>query len=147
MADLVYRSAKLSKYFSGALSSRFCATSKSNKCIYLGNALIHHFHITVGHNAPCLPPKFCTTFLLFNFCWDNRYIHYYSLLALFRTIWYLSHHSNVILCNPGWVYLHSPKTCTKSEESPLNCFIKIQHLNGPYSKECDFFGVYFTQNT
>ena len=32
---LVYTSAKLSNYFLGAVSSRFCATSKSNKCIII----------------------------------------------------------------------------------------------------------------
>ena len=70
---LVYTSAKLSNYFLGAVSSRFCVTSKSNKCIItsLGNPLIHYFHI--HNNAPCLPPKFCIN-ILFNiqyFSWDD----------------------------------------------------------------------------
>ena len=70
---LVYTSAKLSNYFLGAVSSRFCVTSKSNKCIIisLGNPLIHYFHI--DHNAPCLPPKFCFN-IRFNiqyFSWDD----------------------------------------------------------------------------
>ena len=73
---LVYTSAKLSNYFLGAVSSRFCATYF--KIQQMHNYIIMEIHwftviFHIDYNAPCLPPKFCIN-IFFNiqyFSWDD----------------------------------------------------------------------------